>query len=114
AAILKIGKNKKPKEVNADEWKKGEYSCFCCGAKLFRYVSLLVNHNGIPIVLLDNVYQRGHFVCERSDAKYWSGCGWPAFSKSIDNDLNIVRIKDYSLGMERTEVRCKQVSHFHS
>uniref|UniRef100_A0A915AT03 peptide-methionine (R)-S-oxide reductase n=1 Tax=Parascaris univalens TaxID=6257 RepID=A0A915AT03_PARUN len=66
AAILKIGKNKKPKEVNADEWKsamspleysvtreagterpftgkydkhfeEGEYSCFCCGAKLFRY-----------------------------------------------------------------------------
>uniref|UniRef100_A0A0M3I584 Peptide-methionine (R)-S-oxide reductase n=1 Tax=Ascaris lumbricoides TaxID=6252 RepID=A0A0M3I584_ASCLU len=106
--ILKLGKNKDPKEVSADEWKsamspleysvtreagteraftgkydkhfeEGEYSCFCCGAKLFK-----------------------------SDAKYWSGCGWPAFSKSIDNDLNIVRIKDYSLGMERTEVRCKQ------
>lgn len=45
----------------------------------------------------------------RSDAKYWSGCGWPAFSKSVEQDKNIVRITDTSYGMERTEVRCKQV-----
>lgn len=45
----------------------------------------------------------------RSDAKFNSGCGWPAFSKSVDNDLNIVRLRDTSMGLERVEVRCKQV-----
>uniref|UniRef100_A0A1I7X2T6 Peptide-methionine (R)-S-oxide reductase n=1 Tax=Heterorhabditis bacteriophora TaxID=37862 RepID=A0A1I7X2T6_HETBA len=58
---------------------KGRYVCLCCGAELFN-----------------------------SDSKYWSGCGWPAFSKSVDNDLNIVRIKDNSYGMNRVEVKCKK------
>ncbi|VDN01327.1 unnamed protein product [Thelazia callipaeda] len=97
-----------PKQVTAQEWKKvlspleysvtregdterafsgkfdkhferGIYNCRCCGAQLFR-----------------------------SEAKFNSGCGWPAFSKSVENDLNIVRLKDTSMGMERIEVRCKQ------
>ncbi|MFH4984081.1 hypothetical protein AB6A40_010790 [Gnathostoma spinigerum] len=46
--------------------------------------------------------------CLRSDAKFNSGCGWPAFFKSVDNDLNIVRLPDNSHGRQRTEVRCKQ------
>uniref|UniRef100_A0A0M3K0Z2 Peptide-methionine (R)-S-oxide reductase n=1 Tax=Anisakis simplex TaxID=6269 RepID=A0A0M3K0Z2_ANISI len=103
-----LGKDRNPKDVKAEEWRsvmndleynvtrqadterpftgkydklfdEGQYNCYCCGAKLFK-----------------------------SDAKYYSGCGWPAFSKSIDNDLNIIRKKDTSLGMERIEVRCKQ------
>uniref|UniRef100_A0A0N4V5G3 Peptide-methionine (R)-S-oxide reductase n=1 Tax=Enterobius vermicularis TaxID=51028 RepID=A0A0N4V5G3_ENTVE len=107
-AFSKLNINKTPKEVTDEEWKKvltpeqyeitresgtekpfsgkydkffenGIYHCVCCGAQLFK-----------------------------SDAKYNSGCGWPAFSKSVDNDLNITRIKDFSNGMERTEVRCKQ------
>ncbi|CAJ0579881.1 unnamed protein product, partial [Mesorhabditis spiculigera] len=57
---------------------KGRYICVCCGSELFN-----------------------------SDSKFWSGCGWPAFSKSTDNDMNIKRIPDLSYGIERTEVRCK-------
>uniref|UniRef100_A0A0N5AJZ0 Peptide-methionine (R)-S-oxide reductase n=1 Tax=Syphacia muris TaxID=451379 RepID=A0A0N5AJZ0_9BILA len=57
----------------------GVYHCVCCGAELFL-----------------------------SAAKYNSGCGWPAFSRSIGEDQNIIRLKDNSFGMERTEVRCKQ------
>ncbi|KAH7731109.1 peptide methionine sulfoxide reductase msrB [Aphelenchoides avenae] len=107
-AIKKLDAAKDPKQVTDDEWKKvlspdaynvtreagtepafsgkydkffqpGKYTCLCCGADLFV-----------------------------SDAKYWSGCGWPAFSKSVEQDKNIVRITDTSYGMERTEVRCKQ------
>ncbi|WP_367300979.1 peptide-methionine (R)-S-oxide reductase MsrB [Leuconostoc carnosum] len=35
--------------------------------------------------------------------KYDSGCGWPSFTKGIDDD-NINRHVDHSLGMTRTEV----------
>ncbi|KJH48944.1 methionine-R-sulfoxide reductase [Dictyocaulus viviparus] len=99
----KLGDVKDPKQVSEDEWKKvlppetfevarksgtepafsgafdkffekGRYVCLCCGAELFN-----------------------------SDSKYWSGCGWPAFSKSIDNDLNIVRLEDNSHGRKRVE-----------
>jgi len=57
----------------------GKYTCICCGADLFL-----------------------------SDAKYNSGCGWPAFFKSVDQDVNIVRLPDLSAGYERTEIRCKK------
>lgn len=106
--LKKLGTARDPKQVTQSEWKKvlppetyevarnsgtepafsgafdkffekGCYVCLCCGAELFN-----------------------------SDSKYWSGCGWPAFSKSIDNDLNIVRLPDNSHGMERVEVRCKK------
>ncbi|VDM09463.1 unnamed protein product [Wuchereria bancrofti] len=60
-------------------FESGLYVCRCCGAQLFK-----------------------------SDAKFKSACGWPSFSKSVDNDLNIVRLKDTSMEMERIEVRCKQ------
>lgn len=38
-----------------------------------------------------------------STDKFESGCGWPAFSKPIDNSLLIAR-EDFSFGMNRTEV----------
>ena len=42
-----------------------------------------------------------------SDAKYDSHCGWPSFTQP--NEIENVRlISDTSLGMERTEVRCKK------
>lgn len=41
-----------------------------------------------------------------STDKYDSGCGWPAFSKPISNDLLVERT-DRSHGMVRTEIRSK-------
>ncbi len=56
----------------------GTYTCGACGSPLFT-----------------------------SDAKYDSHCGWPSFTQP--NEVENVRlISDTSLGMERTEVRCKK------
>ncbi|KAI6219621.1 Peptide-methionine (R)-S-oxide reductase [Aphelenchoides fujianensis] len=104
-----LGKlNKPPAEVTDEEWRKvlpddvfhvareagterphtskfvkhaavGKYNCYCCGAELFV-----------------------------SETKFWTSCGWPSFTKSVEGDKNIVRIEDFSHGMHRIEVRCKQ------
>lgn len=39
-----------------------------------------------------------------SSEKYESGCGWPSFSKPIDNDY-VRELQDTAHGMIRTEVR---------
>lgn len=39
-----------------------------------------------------------------SDRKYNSGCGWPAFTRPISEDL-VKRLPDNSFGRQRTEVR---------
>uniref|UniRef100_A0A0K0EVU8 Peptide-methionine (R)-S-oxide reductase n=1 Tax=Strongyloides venezuelensis TaxID=75913 RepID=A0A0K0EVU8_STRVS len=107
SGLEKLSVNKNPKEVTEEEWKKvlspeeyhitreagtepkfsgeydkffkpGKYTCKCCGIDLFL-----------------------------SDNKFDSGCGWPAFDKSVGEDKNIIRIEDNSYGMSRTEVRCK-------
>lgn len=57
-------------------FEEGEYTCAGCGTVLFA-----------------------------SDAKYNSGCGWPAFTKPADSET-IEEKRDTSHGMIRTEVLC--------
>ena len=59
-----------------DNHRKGIYKCACCGLDLFS-----------------------------SGDKFESGTGWPSFTRPI-HKLNIVYLKDGSLFMTRTEVRC--------
>lgn len=57
-------------------YEAGEYNCAGCGTQLFE-----------------------------SDAKYNSGCGWPAFTRPA-SDETIEEKRDISHGMTRTEVLC--------
>jgi len=57
---------------------KGTYYCAACNNKLFS-----------------------------SDTKFDSDCGWPSFYDLIDT-ANVTLVKDTSLGMIRTEIRCKK------
>ncbi len=59
----------------------------------------------------DDFYKEGIYVdivsgeaLFASDDKFDAGCGWPSFSKPIENK-SIVEKKDLSHGMIRTEVR---------
>lgn len=56
---------------------EGIYLCKGCGAELFR-----------------------------SSEKFHSGCGWPSFYQPGSSDA-VIEIEDRSLGMTRTEIRCK-------
>jgi peptide-methionine (R)-S-oxide reductase len=56
---------------------KGLYRCVCCGTALFN-----------------------------SETKFESGTGWPSFWEPVAKE-NVREISDSSLGMERTEVRCR-------
>jgi len=60
----------------------------------------------------DDVFEPGRYQCAgcgaelfTSDAKYNSGCGWPAFYAPADGDA-IDEETDASHGMVRTEVMC--------
>ena len=61
----------------------------------------------------DHHFKDGTYTCKGcgtplflSATKYNSGCGWPAFFKSIDNTIDETR--DNSLGMVRIEITCKK------
>ena len=58
-------------------------------------------HNKEPGIYVDVVSGEPLFA---SSDKYRSGCGWPSFTKPIDN---VTEHRDLSLGMVRTEVRSK-------
>lgn len=60
----------------------------------------------------DKHYEDGAYTCAgcgtvlfESDAKYNSGCGWPAFTKPAKSD-KVEEKRDTSFGMIRTEVLC--------
>ena len=59
-----------------DNHQKGTYYCAACGTLLFK-----------------------------SDTKFDSGCGWPAFFAVAAKD-HVILLKDDTLGMQRVEVRC--------
>ncbi|OGN05094.1 MAG: peptide-methionine (R)-S-oxide reductase [Candidatus Yanofskybacteria bacterium RIFCSPHIGHO2_01_FULL_44_17] len=61
-----------------DEHAKGMYKCANCGQELFS-----------------------------SNTKFDSGTGWPSFSDPVNLE-NVELVPDNSLGMHRTEVRCKK------
>ena len=60
----------------------------------------------------DHSFDPGTYVCAgcgqtlfESDAKFDSGCGWPAFSAPADSGA-VAEERDLSHGMVRTEVLC--------
>lgn len=56
-------------------------------------------YNKDPGIYVDIVSGEPLFA---SSDKYESGCGWPSFTKAIEN---VIEIEDRTLGMVRTEVR---------
>ena len=62
----------------------------------------------------DEFFAEGAYLCAAcgnelfvSEAKYNSGCGWPAFSAPTAKG-NVEHTKDSSQGMSRTEVACSR------
>lgn len=60
----------------------------------------------------DTFFEQGVYKCAgcgevifSSEAKYNSGCGWPAFSAPADADA-VAERRDTTLGMVRTEIYC--------
>ncbi|KAK6057695.1 methionine-R-sulfoxide reductase [Cooperia oncophora] len=101
--IKKLGDAKDPKQVSESDWKK------VLPADAFE-VARKAGTEPAFSGAFDNFFEKGRYVCLccgaelfNSDSKYWSGCGWPAFSKSVGNDMNIIRLEDNTHGMKRVE-----------
>jgi peptide-methionine (R)-S-oxide reductase len=60
-----------------NHWDRGVYNCVCCGTPLFE-----------------------------SSTKFDAGCGWPSYFQPINGEV-IAEKTDYSHGMVRIEVQCK-------
>ncbi|MCY4287227.1 MAG: peptide-methionine (R)-S-oxide reductase MsrB [Aestuariivita sp.] len=60
-------------------------------------------HNKEPGIYVDIVSGEPLFT---SSDKFDSGCGWPSFSKPVE-EKHVTENRDVSLGMVRTEVRSK-------
>lgn len=63
----------------------------------------------------DNFFKKGVYHCAgcgnplyKSDTKFDSGCGWPAFFKAIPGAINLHQ--DRAFGMLRTEMTCAKCS----
>jgi len=61
----------------------------------------------------DKYFEEGTYTCAgcgtslfESETKYDSGCGWPAFYKSLPNTIE--ETPDYSFGRSRTEITCSK------
>ena len=61
----------------------------------------------------DKYFEEGTYICAgcgtslfESETKYDSGCGWPAFYKSLPNTID--ETPDYSFGRVRTEITCSK------
>ena len=77
--VLRRGGTERPWTGEYNETKTlGVYSCRACGAELFR-----------------------------SGAKFDSHCGWPSFYEPSRSQA-VELIEDRSMGMRRTEVRCRR------
>ena len=62
----------------------------------------------------DKFYEPGTYKCAgcgellfTSEAKYNSGCGWPAFSSPAESDV-VKESRDVTMGMIRTEITCSK------
>jgi len=104
----KMGKVQVPKLVKSDaEWQK---QLTALQYQVARQAGTERAFTGDTL----NVHDRGLFRCIccdtalfSSDTKFESGTGWPSFWQPIARE-NVTETTDRSLGMERTEVACKQ------
>lgn len=101
-----IDKTNKAKMMTDEEWKlklsKEDYSILREKGTERAYTGIYWNH-----------FENGEYICKGCDSplfssthKFESHCGWPSFNDEFIKG-NIVISKDYSHGMVRDEITCK-------